>query len=257
MADTKVQPAEAKRIRWFTAFGFDPIAKGQTIFRNGGIIGLPLTFSYTGPDDVDRSLIKLHADASVPWRSEAGQALLTALVFSEDARKAAIAMQLELVQSQHVVVKTVGVGMVIPTVASLTAHFNERYNVSRYPLRGRLTWYAVTAAMALALTLYTFDQLHRYYEAAVDEAVARLGENYVAGAVEYLGKRMLANRALRELLGEQQGPRVYTAEGNVRHGLWEPHVPLGQRKAFFEAHLQRLRAGNAEKENEEKKNVAA
>lgn len=196
---------------------------------------------------MDRSTIKMHHNSSIPWRSDAGQALMTSLIFSENARKSAIARELYIVQSYHVLIKTVTIGGMIPTLTAVAAHFNEHFNISRFPLRARLAWHSFCTVLALGATVFAFDQVHKHYERAADRAVAQLGEEYLQGAVEYSSKRMLANRALRELLGHE-GQRTYSPAGDVRHWLWDPHVALSERKAFFEKQLQQSRAVVAKEE---------
>ncbi|OQV16445.1 putative Transmembrane protein 177 [Hypsibius exemplaris] len=253
LADLKVKERDAKTIRWFTAFGFDPIHKGATHLRSGAIIGIPRTFSYNSPEDVDRSLIKLHRDISIPWKTEAGEALMAGIIYSDKARKFAIAREVVGVDSYHVITKFFAVGLVIPSVSSLLARLDDRIQLYRYPLRMRVAWFSAWSVVAVLAVAATWDAVCRYYESDADRTVAAMGVEYLEGGVEYYAKRLLMNRALRELLGKE-GRDTYSEAGDVRYLLWEPRLPLTQQRAFFEKKLAAARSAQVVAEVKQNEN---
>ena len=53
--DAAVDAEERGRLRFFTAFGADPFHAGSTGLRWGAAIGLPQTFSLSGPEELASS----------------------------------------------------------------------------------------------------------------------------------------------------------------------------------------------------------
>ena len=53
--DASVDADERNHLRFFTAFGADPFHAGGTGLRWGAVIGLPQTFSLSGPKELSSS----------------------------------------------------------------------------------------------------------------------------------------------------------------------------------------------------------
>lgn len=70
-------------------------------------------------------------------------------------------------------------------------------------------------------------------EKRIDEALKKANPIFEEGGKEYYTKIIERNQALRKLLGKQ-GEIQYTALGNENHFLRIKHIPLVQRKEFFE-----------------------
>ncbi|CAH1788372.1 unnamed protein product, partial [Owenia fusiformis] len=94
---------------FFACYGFEPVHMGSFKLIKGCIVGLPLNFKYKTMDDIDRDKIFVmqkdmdHDKPQPPkWNSDAGVALLDSLVLSENAKKFAIARELEYCNSHYV-----------------------------------------------------------------------------------------------------------------------------------------------------------
>ncbi|XP_055350458.1 transmembrane protein 177-like [Paramacrobiotus metropolitanus] len=240
LGDCGITEIDSRRIRWFTAFGFDPIHFGQVSFKKGSIVGVPKTFYYKDIDEIDKTDIKINRNKSVPWRTEAGTALMEALVLSDEAKKFAVAVQVHHVCWNEVLTKLLIVGIPIPAAATLAAFIMERFNLLNAPPIYRRSVVAVAGFLFFGIAMAVWDAYTRYLESSADREVCLMGEDYARGGVEYYGKCLLRNRALRELL-QKSGERTYTVEGNIKRWFHRPEVPLTKRKANCEESLKEVK----------------
>ncbi|GAU99215.1 hypothetical protein RvY_10247 [Ramazzottius varieornatus] len=239
LADYRLPEDISRRIRWFTAFGFDPIHMGALNLTSGAVIGLPKTFSYTSVEDVDRSSIKMHRDKSVPWRTEAGEALLNSLILSKEAKKFAIAREVIAVDSTYIYFKTLALATVFPIGYKCAVTVNDTFGLFRYPRKLRVSIYAGWSLLGILVAIGINDAVNYFYDKSADKKVAALGYTYCKGGVEYHSKRLLRNRALRELLG-REGQATYSTEGNMSYWIRMPHPRCTSRRDFFQKEVDRL-----------------
>ena len=53
----KLEPKVQEKLSPFTVYGFDVFSAGKASFNTGAIIGIPISFSYKTPKDVDKTNI--------------------------------------------------------------------------------------------------------------------------------------------------------------------------------------------------------
>lgn len=77
------------------------------------------------------------------------------------------------------------------------------------------------------------DALQGFYEEKVDRELKALNPVFAEGGKVFYEKLLERNKALRVLMGKE-GESTYTVTGNENFFLRQKHLPLVQRKAFFE-----------------------
>jgi hypothetical protein len=78
---------------------------------------------------------------------------------------------------------------------------------------------ALPLGTALVLYLWMSDWWQRRTDRILDEAAAGLSESYAQGGVEFYDKMLQRHIALRELLPENKGKKLYNLKGESFPGL--------------------------------------
>lgn len=120
---------------------------------------------------------------------------------------------------------------------SVTNYFNLKFNLYARPLALRLVLYTLTGSLVLGQYFLLKDFTQMYFEQKVDQELKEKNRIFAEGGKEMYGKLMARNVALRMLLGKE-GEKAYSALGNEKSLIRQKHVPLSERKLFFEKALQ-------------------
>jgi len=154
------------------------------------------------------------------------------LVISENAKKFAIARELERIKSGLLVIETV-----IPTVLVLSAFYflgvieREVKILKGGPPRVRMAFYMVWAGATFFVTQHLLDNARRDGEAKFDLRASKLGKEYAEGGVEFYDKKLQRNIALRYLAPVDKGKKFYNLKGEFNE-YWfrKKYVPLEERR---------------------------
>lgn len=221
-------------IKFFMGCGQDIFHKGCTYTSRGAVIGIPISFRYKSPTDVDRMHLRLNNEG-IEWESDAGQKLLDSVVLSENARMFGLCRELHYCHSQHVHIKS---GIV--SLSALMAFFpgflfNRMYKLrERTKLVFRLSMYSVCAGIGILFCASVIDRYNWHRDKRADRKAAEMSKDLCDGGVEFYSKQLQRNVAIRELMGAA-GHKVYTPFGNEIHSVWRnPHVPLTTRKDYVQ-----------------------
>ncbi|XP_012523590.2 transmembrane protein 177 [Monomorium pharaonis] len=235
MDDLKLPDNVRDAIKPFSVFGFDVLHAGTLNARYGAILGIPANFTSTTEQLHDNLQIK---DEPVDWTRQDAQSFLKAMALSEGAQKFAIAREILRIQMEEPYFNSLGLALIIASLLTL-------YSVLSYRLRlrdnviGRRTFYVVFPLFGATLWFGVKDYRSCRLDRENDEALCRLGAEYIKGGQEFYEKLLIRNKALRTLLGKE-GKSIYTVYGNEVSLLRQKHMPITQRKDFFDSHLRNL-----------------
>lgn len=166
---------------------------------------------------------------------------MESLVLSEAAQLYGIAREIKMTQTPKVVLECFYAGFPVFFYYSITNYFNTKFNLYSRSLSLRLVLYSLASVLVAGQYFLLKDQTQVYYEKVVDEELKKKNIIFVEGGREMCGKLMARNIALRELMGNA-GKKAYTALGNEKSLIRQKHVPLSERRLFFDQALKELRA---------------
>ncbi|KYQ57361.1 hypothetical protein ALC60_03679 [Trachymyrmex zeteki] len=239
MSDLKLSDDIKDAIKPFSIFGFDLLHAGTFNAKYGAILGIPINFTNTAEQLRKNLQIK---EEPVDWMRQDAKAFLEAVTFSEDAQKFAIAREILRIQAEEPCFNSLVLALIIGTLWTL-------YNVIlyRYKLRkGNVIALIVQRTLYTTFTLFgaifwfgVKDYRSYQLDRKNDEALCHLGTEYIKGGQEFYEKTLSRNRALRTLLGTE-GKSTYTVHGNEENFFRLKHMPISNRKDFFDSHLRNL-----------------
>lgn len=123
----------------------------------------------------------------------------------------------------------------------ITNYFNTKFNLYVRPLGIRLVLYTLASVLAAGNYFLLKDTSQQYFEKTIDKELKEKNVIFVEGGRETYGKLMARNVALRELMGNA-GKKTYTVLGNEKSLIRQKHVPLSERRLFFEQALKEMKA---------------
>lgn len=219
----------------FNFVGNEVYSVGSLNLPTGAYIGLPYNFSYTDPSQLKVEQIRLLGQYRTKRSINAPviKHLFQSLILSEDAKKFAIAHQLNFLTSSYIFVKSANIFLSILGSFLLAPVVNRRLGYST--LQKRLPRVFGGLACFLAVTVFAGSIIDELLDELYDIRALRRTlkiaptANYQTGAVEYYSKLINRNKALYELLGDHAS-QYYTEDGQTKRifGLW---------KQSYETHL--------------------
>lgn len=236
MDDLKLSDDIRSVIRPFSVFGFDLLHAGTLNNKYGVILGIPANFTYT-PEELRANLqIK---EEPIDWTRQDSQSFLNASMLSENAQRFAIAREILRIQAEEPYFNSYRLALIIAILWTLYNAITYRFRLrdknvilcrtlySSFTVFGALSWFGIKDYRS-----YDLDRKN-------DEALCKLGAEYIKGGQEFYEQTLRRNRAIRSLLGDE-GKRIYTAYGNEQTFLRQKHVPISHRKDLFDSRLQNL-----------------
>lgn len=170
--------------------------RGSTLSRFGTYVGVPIHFKYQDPSEVDLSDLESSFECSEK-SSELLQRLKESLVLSENAKKFALASEFLNAHSFELPVRCNGI-----------VFFILAYAILQNPLAGAVTYgtpqqvLAIFVALASSLFIVhyiTSRTYFKYVRVSSDRKVAKFGDDFLKGGIEYFEKLAEKNKVLREL----------------------------------------------------------
>ena len=151
------------------------------------------------------------------------QILQNALILSDDAKRFALARELE--RAKTLSYRTNGVILPISIVIGylLSRAVNKKLDLLRRPPLLRLQMYGIIAP-AMIFFAITLEDIYKYYqEASLDTKVCHIGPNYAKGGIEYYDKQLKCGVALRELAPDNLAKNAYNLHGDPWPSLLRPY----------------------------------
>lgn len=236
MDDLKLPVDVRDAVKPFSVFGFDLFHAGTLSAKYGAILGIPANFISTTEELRENLQIK---EESVDWTRQDAQAFLRAMRLSESAQKFAIARELLRIQAEEPYFNSLGLAVIIATLLTLYSFVSYRFRLREGNAMMRRTFYVVFPVFGATLWFGMKDYRSHRLDMENDEALCRLGPEYIKGGQEFYDKLLIRNKALRSLLGTE-GKSIFTVHGNEETLLRQKHVPISQRKDYFDSHLRNL-----------------
>lgn len=237
MDDLKLPDDVRDAIRPFSVFGFDLLHAGTLSVKYGAILGIPANFINTASELRENLQIK---DEPVDWTRHDAQTFLKAVMLSESAQKFAIAREILRIQAEEPYFNSLGLAITVAALWTLHSIVSYRFRLREGNAIARRTCYAAFTLFGAILWFGVKDYRSYQLDKENDEALCRLGAEYVKGGQEFYEKTLIRNRALRSLLGAH-GKSIYTVFGNEETFLRQKHVPISHSKDFFDSHLRNLK----------------
>uniref|UniRef100_A0A131XC59 Putative conserved plasma membrane protein n=1 Tax=Hyalomma excavatum TaxID=257692 RepID=A0A131XC59_9ACAR len=233
-----ISKEEKKHVRFFPVPTLDTFFAGSTSASKGAIIGLPVTFSYAKKEDVQTRSLFIHGTKEPAWETREGEELKESLVLSDKAQKFVIARDINWASTYYVQLNTTALSFTFFNCYIMGRLANDKLKLlSRAPRAVRVVLYGVIVVFNATVYIGFKDAMSQYWDRKADSEAASLGRDYVEGGIEYYGKLLQRNRALRELLGDE-GRRWYTSKGNVNRILRSDHVPITHRLDSLKKRLE-------------------
>lgn len=164
-------------------------------------------------------------------------ALASSLLLSDGAQKFAIAREISQCSKNLVTTHAALNGASLLALYFLSYQFNRKAKLFNRPLKLRLVLYTLLGGIVGTMWMFLKDFTTYQSELQADEEAASVSEEYARGALEFYNKTLQRNIALRSLLGSE-GPKSYTAAGNLRETLRTKHVPYVVRRDNAIARLE-------------------
>ncbi|KAK5642533.1 hypothetical protein RI129_008700 [Pyrocoelia pectoralis] len=225
-----------KQFNPFMTCGFDILSAGTYYSHFGVIIGLPINYTYIDVEHIEKSKIKI-LDQGVAWETDEGDRLLKSLAVSENAQIYAIAHEIQMRQTPKYFSDLFSSMGLFIGAYSVGNHMNKKYNLYGRSFGLRLCLYGLIGSFALVNYLFIKDATQVYYEKKTDEFLKSKSPVFQEGGKEFYESILNRNKALRSIMGKV-GEYHYTLMGNENYGFRQKHLPLVQRRAFFEeSHL--------------------
>ncbi|XP_071561366.1 transmembrane protein 177 [Temnothorax nylanderi] len=236
MDDLKLPDDVRNAIKPFSVFGLDMLHAGTLNAKYGAILGIPVNFTNTAEQLRENLRIK---EEPVDWTRQDARIFLKAVMLSEDAQKFAIAREILRIQAEEPYFNSLVLVLTVAALWTLCSVVSYRFSLREGNATVRRIFYAVFTLFGVILWLGVKDYRSNQLDKKDDEALCRLGAEYIKGGQEFYEKMLIRNRALRSLLGAE-GKKIYTAYGNEETFLRQKHMPITHRKDFFDSHLRNL-----------------
>lgn len=169
----------------------------------------------------------------VPWGTPEADRFLKSIVLSEKAQLYAMAREIKMADSPKFLLDSLYVSFPIAMYYGATSQLNTKYNLFSKARGMRVIIYALFGAFTAGYYFFLKDFTQAYYERAVDRQLKEISPIFAEGGREFYSKLMSRNIALRSLLGKR-GESCFTSLGNEHYLIRQKHLPLSDRKLFFE-----------------------
>jgi hypothetical protein len=153
------------------------------------------------------------------------------LILSDEAKKFLIARELfRGIKCRHFTEAFFPIFVLAATVPGLARFFNYS-GLKQKPFLIRLAAITFASFFVLSGYLLVIDAWRKRGEQVVDDAACQLGPAYARGGVEFYNKMLLRHIALRELMPDGKGKKLYNLKGeNYPPLLRSKHIPFAKRR---------------------------
>lgn len=238
MNDLKLPQDLRSLIKPFHVFGFEPFHAGTLNNQSGGIVGIPINFTYTDVTVIPASELIINHKPLNQFMKEADD-FLNSLILSENAKKYAIAHEILRIQSNEIYKSAYGLSSIIIIATILYNRIVYHFNLyNKKPIYRRMILLSVITVALISWFAFK-DTVSRHLDNSIDESISKLGLDYNKGGKDFYDNVIKRNVAVRTLMGEK-GEKVFSANGNIEYFLRQKSMPYSHRKNFFESKLQNV-----------------
>jgi len=240
---------EKKQVKAFVTtetepYGWGGLSSGKRGY--GALLAYPNHFHYNDPVEVpiDKMRFGIHATGSSTsltgsaLASDEAKTLCKSLVLSKEAKKFALAREIERTRDNSFIFKSILPGSWLFLTYLIARHANKKLGLFKAPFRPihrGIAYISLLPTMTLSYFV-TKDWHERVVQGRTDAAVAGLSVEYAKGGVEYYNKLLQRNVCMREL--QPKGKKMYNLHGELLQGIIRvKHKPLLERKAVCEGKL--------------------
>jgi hypothetical protein len=147
---------ERKFVKAFSVTGLDTCHIGSLRLRFGANVGIPANFSYTNPNDIEKSEL-ISRGNPIDWSSHAGKLLEESLVMKEDEQVFAIAREILYMKENNIILQSLYPAIGIFTYYSMTHNLNTKLKLLERPFPLRLGIYWICAFFAFGIYAFATD----------------------------------------------------------------------------------------------------
>lgn len=178
------------------------------------------------------TLLQVDGEA-VAWGTPEADRFLNSLILSENAQLYAMAREIKMAESPKFLLDTFYVLSPVPLYYGFTHQINKQFQLFSRARGIRIIVYTLSAVFMTGYYYFFKDFTQVYFEHSVDKQLKELNPIFAEGGKEFYTKLMSRNVALRSLLGKR-GEKYFTTLGNENYLIRQKHMPLSDRKLFFE-----------------------
>lgn len=172
-------------------------------------------------------------DRPLSWGSDEGQKLLESLILSEKAQIYAMAREIKMRQTYKLALDVSYAATTTAATYCVANELNTRFNLYNLPRSTRFVMYFLVSSFFAATYFMMKDITTITFEKIIDQELIDMNPIFREGGKEFYTKLIERNKILRQIMGTL-GERKYTALGNENTLIRTKHLPIVQRKAFFE-----------------------
>jgi hypothetical protein len=235
---------EAAHVQPFMVTGFDLYSMGAFNLRFGALVGIPINYTYTAPDEIPKADITVRGHDQVAWNSEAGQLLQQGLILGDDEQIFGMTRELLELKTQKVNLNTLYASGGILFYYIITHNLNRKLQLFNRPLSLRLVLYNLAGIFSYGFYCFFKDATQVYLDGQIDEYLGTMHKSVVKAGIGYYDKILKKNMAIRQLTGDD----LFTALGNKNDYFRTMSLPFTIRRTFFQTVLKE----REEKESKER-----
>ena len=249
----KLTPEEQVRTRFFMAHSDDAFCWGGYHSPTGGVLlGIPHYFAYETASDInlkkytfgrrspDPEIDKTAFLTNQKLKSEEAKQFIDSMVLSDDAKRFAIAREIERGKTMSYLTDAITAPLLILAGYWFSRTVNKKFMLLKRGAKYRFGQYAVVVSFVVFGRMILQSMSRTRTDTNIDKRACMLGINYAKGGVEYYDKQFKRNMAARKLNnrdgGTVKGKRVlhaYKLHGNVSQ---IPYISSG--KEYTDARKQ-------------------
>lgn len=152
----KLSDFERKYIEPFMVSGFECYRIGSTQFKFGALVGIPVNYSYTRKDEIDKMSMMVRGNP-VDWNSQGGLLLEQSLVLAPDEQVFGMAREIIQLQSNEVYLNSIYSTGSIVGYYILTSGLNSRMRFFYKPLSLRVALYTLSSLFVFGIYSFLTD----------------------------------------------------------------------------------------------------
>lgn len=152
----KMSDFERKFVEPFMVCGFECYRIGSTQFKFGALVGIPINYSYTRKDEIDRMSMMVRGNP-IDWNSKGGLLLEESLVLEPDEQVFGMTRELIQLQSNEVYYNSfISTASVIGYYV-LTSGINSQKRLFYRPLSLRVALYSLSSLFMFGIYSFLTD----------------------------------------------------------------------------------------------------
>lgn len=159
----KVTDFEKRFLKPFMVAGFEAYHVGSLKYRYGALVGIPINYSYTAKNEIDRSDIIIRGKP-VDWGSRGGALFEESLVLTEDEQLFGIAREMVQLRHNDILLNSLFPTASIAMVYAISTAVNSKFRLFYRPLSLRVVLYGIVYLYGFGIYSFLTDYTQvRFY----------------------------------------------------------------------------------------------